>query len=97
MTLTSMAIVAAAAGVAEGGLVLALRYAVAGRVSGWPRCKLAHALLWEYSYKRLELAQLLGQLGVFLACPPPSVFVSLSRLYGGCVVVRKTPHRAYYR
>ena len=26
-------------------------------------CKLAHALLWEYSYKRLNLAQLLGQLG----------------------------------
>ena len=51
---------------------------------GWPkRCKLAHAFLWEYSYKRLKLAQLLGQLGVFLApgaaqalspiCPwPPS-------------------------
>jgi hypothetical protein len=28
---------------------------------------LAHAfLLWGYSYKRLKLAQLLGQLGVFL-------------------------------
>ena len=25
------------------------------------RCKLAHACLWEYSKKRLELAQLLGQ------------------------------------
>ena len=35
---------------------------------GWPkRCKLAHAFLWEYSCKRLKLAQLLGQLGVFLA------------------------------
>ena len=34
---------------------------------GWPkRSKLAHAFLWEHSYKRLELAQLLGQLGVFL-------------------------------
>ena len=34
---------------------------------GWPkRRKLAHALLWEYRYKRLKLAQLLGQLGVFL-------------------------------
>ena len=34
---------------------------------GWPkRPKLAYAFLWEYSYKRLELAQLLGQLGVFL-------------------------------
>jgi hypothetical protein len=27
---------------------------------------LAHAFLWEYSDKRLKLAQLLGQLGVFL-------------------------------
>jgi hypothetical protein len=30
---------------------------------GWPkRCKLARAFLWEHSYKRLTLAQLLGQL-----------------------------------
>jgi hypothetical protein len=29
---------------------------------------LDHGLLWEYSYKRLKLAQLLGQLGVFLTC-----------------------------
>ena len=29
-------------------------------------CKLAHAFLWEYSDKGLELARLLGQLGVFL-------------------------------
>jgi hypothetical protein len=37
------------------------------KVSGWPkRCKLAHAFLWKYSYKGLKLAQLLGQLGVFL-------------------------------
>jgi hypothetical protein len=36
-------------------------------VLGWPkRCKLAHAFRWEYSYKRLKLAQLLGKLGVFL-------------------------------
>jgi hypothetical protein len=36
-------------------------------VLGWPkRCKLAHAFLWEYSYKRLKLAQRLGQLGAFL-------------------------------
>ena len=28
--------------------------------------ELAHAFLWEHSYKRLKLAQLLGQLGVFL-------------------------------
>ena len=33
----------------------------------WPkRCKLAHAFLWESSYKRLKLAQLLGQRGVLL-------------------------------
>ena len=39
----------------------------ARKVLGWPkRCKLAHAFLWEDSYKRLQLAQLLGQLGVFL-------------------------------
>jgi hypothetical protein len=43
--------------------------AAARKVLGWPkRCKLAHAFLWEYSYKRLKLAQLLGQLGVFLTC-----------------------------
>jgi hypothetical protein len=36
-------------------------------VLGWPkRRKLAHAFLWKYSYKRLKLAQLLAQLGVFL-------------------------------
>jgi hypothetical protein len=28
--------------------------------------RVGHAFLWEYSYKRLQLAQLLGQLGVFL-------------------------------
>jgi hypothetical protein len=37
------------------------------KLLGWPkRHKLAHAFLREYSYKRLKLAQLLGQLGVFL-------------------------------
>ena len=52
-------------------------------VSGRPRrCKLARAFLWEYSDKSLKLAQLLGQLGVFLTWssaaawnpprPPPS-------------------------
>ena len=41
----------------------------ARKASGWPkRCRLAHAFLWEYSYKRLQLAQLLGQLGDFLTC-----------------------------
>ena len=39
----------------------------ARKLLGWPeRRKLAHAFLWECSYKRLKLAQLLGQLGVFL-------------------------------
>jgi hypothetical protein len=39
----------------------------ASKVLGWPkRCQLAPAFLWEYSYKRLELVQLLVQLGVFL-------------------------------
>jgi hypothetical protein len=34
-------------------------------VLGWPkRCKLARAFLWEYSDKRLKLAQLQGQFGV---------------------------------
>jgi hypothetical protein len=32
---------------------------------------LAHEFLWEYSCKRLKLAQLLGQLGVFLAVKVP--------------------------
>ena len=32
------------------------------------RCRLAHAFLWGYSYQRLKLAQLLGQLGAFLTC-----------------------------
>jgi hypothetical protein len=32
------------------------------------KCKLARAILWEYSYKGLKLAQLLGQLVVFLTC-----------------------------
>ena len=32
-------------------------------------CTLARAFLWEYSYKMLKLAQLLGQLGVFLTWP----------------------------
>ena len=33
-------------------------------------CKLANALLWKYSCRRLKLAQLLGELGVFLARQP---------------------------
>ena len=34
---------------------------------GWPKIsKLVHVFLWEHSYKRLKLAQLLGQLSIFL-------------------------------
>ena len=57
--------------------------AEAREVLGRPkRCKLAHIFLWEHSYQRLKLAQLLGQLGVFLThrlgrqvpqCPPGAV------------------------
>jgi hypothetical protein len=40
-------------------------------VLGWPNiCKLAHAFRWEYSYKMLKLAQLLGQFGAFLTDGP---------------------------
>ena len=39
-------------------------------------CKSAHAFLWEYSYKGLKLAQLLGQLGVFLTLITKKPFVS---------------------
>ena len=51
------------------------RAAVAREVSDGPkRCKLAHAfmLMWEYSYKGLELAQILGQLSLasFLLVAP---------------------------
>jgi hypothetical protein len=42
-------------------------WARASKVLCWPkRRKSARAFLWEYRYKRLELAQLLGQLSVFL-------------------------------
>jgi hypothetical protein len=52
------------AGGASSGMLLRAR-----KLLGWPkRCRLAHAFLWEHSYKRLKLAQLLGQLGVFLTC-----------------------------
>ena len=36
------------------------------------RCNLAHTFLSECSYKRLKLAQLLGQLGVFLTWVRPN-------------------------
>jgi hypothetical protein len=42
-------------------------------VIGWPnRCKLAHAFLREYIYKKLKLAQLLGQLGILLTLLQPA-------------------------
>ena len=53
----------------EGGPALGRLPRPARKVLGWPkRCKLAHVFMWEYIYKRLKLAQLLGQLGVFLTC-----------------------------
>ena len=47
---------------------LAMRtIAIARKLLGWPKiCKLAHTFLWEHSCKGEKLAQLLGQLGVFL-------------------------------
>ena len=43
------------------------------KVLVWPEsCKLAHAFLCKCSHKRLQLAQLLGQLGVFLTWLPGS-------------------------
>jgi hypothetical protein len=46
-------------------------------VLGWPkRCTSAHAFLWDCSYERLKLAQVLGQLGSFLTCAPPAAAVS---------------------
>jgi hypothetical protein len=49
-----------------------LKVSVRGRkVLGWPKiCKLAYAFLWKNSKKGLQLAQLLGQLGIFLTCAP---------------------------
>jgi hypothetical protein len=32
------------------------------------KTRLARAFLWEYSHKRLILAQLLGHFGIFLTC-----------------------------
>ena len=42
--------------------------------------KLAHASLWEYSYKRLKLAQLLANLGSFTLSHPSSA--GLEGLHG---------------
>jgi hypothetical protein len=47
--------------------VVPSRAARARKVLGWPkRCELDHAFRREYSYERRKLAQLQGQLGVFL-------------------------------
>jgi hypothetical protein len=55
---------------AAGSTSAVAQSAPARKALGWPkRCKLTHAFLWEYCYKRLKFAQRLGQLGVFLTCP----------------------------
>ena len=42
-----------------GRFIQRARVLAARKVSGWPkRCELAHAFLWEHSYKRLKLGQL---------------------------------------
>ena len=44
---------------------------------GWPKIyKLAHAFQWEYRYKRLKLAELLGQRGVFLTVAARRAYLS---------------------
>ena len=54
----------------------------ARKVLGWPNiCKLAHALLWEHSYKRLKLGQLLGQLCICLALRGRSCSEQAALLY----------------
>ena len=59
-------------------LMKSLLFSSAREVLGWPkRCQLAHAFQWEYNHQRLKLAQLLGQLSVFLTFE-----VVLSRLVG---------------
>ena len=55
----------------------------ARKVLGWPkRWKLAHAFPWEYSCKRLKLAQLLGQPGVFLTAARSASSAPSSRATG---------------
>ena len=56
---------------------------------GWPkRCKLSHAFLWECSYKKLKLAQLLGQPGGFLTWVQPASLESRPWLASRAVHVR---------
>ena len=63
------------------GLILVPRFGpalIARQVLAWPKiCKLAHSFLWEDSYKRLKLAQLMGQLGIFLTCATHCLLASL--------------------
>ena len=48
-----------------------VRMMIARKVLVWSKiCKLAHAFLRGYSYKRLKLVQLLGQRSVFLTWAP---------------------------
>ena len=55
-------------------------------VSGWPkRYKPAHAFRWEYSYKRLKLAQLLGQLGALLTLAQAEAQAARARAADGAV------------
>jgi hypothetical protein len=52
------------------------------------RCKLAHALLWEYGYEGLlKLAQLLGQLGVFCTWDSSAPLCLGTTSIGACAVV----------
>ena len=63
---------------------------------GWPkRCKLAHAFLWEYRCKRLKLAQLLGQLGVFLTLVDATIHRQHPSLEG--VGAQRHMHQQHHR
>ena len=83
-------------GAAAIGLDVGLNWAVSftKKILGWPkRCKLAHALLWEHSYKGMKLAQLLGQPSVFLTFGPSLEGSLLARapiLLGGALVTGLT-------
>jgi hypothetical protein len=63
------------------------RHLAARKLLGWPkRCELAHAFRWKYTYKKLKLAQLLGQLGVFLTCARVSRVGKMSMSCVGCEI-----------
>jgi hypothetical protein len=68
----------------------------ARKVLGWPkRCRLAHGFRREHSCKRLKLAQLLGQLGVFLTWSCQSSSSCHSR--SGLKVFASSPHSSLLR